>query len=313
MKRFLNIMKTILSLLLGIISFVFIVAYTMLNVTENLMSKENIVNAVKNIDIVELIGEDKKQEVYAILEKADIPTEYIDVMLEDEEVKETLGEYIALSFEYVMSNEEIPEIDENEVTEVLITSFDKVIEEAENHEIEVNTYISEEKQEKIHEKIEYYVPEVVEQIPAVEEFIQNQIDQNSTLTEAKENMAKIEQVIDNIQMIYSYKNLLLIGIILPLVLIIFMKYKNFRFIKWIAFPFLMVAALLKLIYMVIPYVLESQMPSEFSKVEPIIEPTIEAFLSGINQTTLLCFIIGMSLVVIQIAISLYIKKERKKK
>ena len=125
-------MKIILSLLLGIISLILILAYTILNVTENLISKDNIVNTVKNIDIVELIGEDKKQEIYSSLEKADIPTEYIDVMLEDEELKETLGEYIALSFEYVISNREIPNIDENKVTEVLIASFDRVIEEAEN-------------------------------------------------------------------------------------------------------------------------------------------------------------------------------------
>lgn len=302
-------MKIILSLLLGIISLILILAYTILNVTENLISKDNIVNTVKNIDIAELIGEDKKQEIYSSLEKADIPTEYIDVMLEDEELKETLGEYMALSFEYVISNREIPNIDENKVTEVLIASFDRVIEEAENHEITVNTYIPEEKQEKIHEKIEYYVPEVASRIPAIEEFIETQISKNSNLTEAKEKIEKMNLLIDKIKIIYLYKNILIIGIILPLIFIIIMKYKKFRFVKWIAFPFLMAALLLKALYIFVPYVLVSQVSNELSKVEYIIEPTVETFLVGINEAILLYFIIGMSLTIIQIAISLYDKKE----
>lgn len=310
MKKNLNIIKIILSLLLGIVSFVFILAYTMLNVTENLVSKENIINTIKNINIVELIGEDKKQEVYNALEKADIPTEYIDAMLEDEELKETLGEYMALSFEYVISNEKNPEIDENEVTEILISSFDRVVEEAENYEIEVNTYLSEEKQEKIHEKIEYSVPEIVAQIPAVEEFIETQISKNSNLTEAKEKIEKMNQVIDQIQIIYSYKNVVLIGIILPFILIIFMQYKKFKFIKWIAFPFLLTTIFFKSIHMLVPYVLEFRMPSEFSSFESIIEPSIQTFLSDINEIAILCFIIGISLLSIQIVISLCIKKKK---
>lgn len=310
MKKNLNIIKIILSLLLGIVSFVFILAYTMLNVTENLVSKENIINTIKNINIVELIGEDKKQEVYNALEKADIPTEYIDAMLEDEELKETLGEYMALSFEYVISNEKNPEIDENEVTEILISSFDRVVEEAENYEIEVNTYLSEEKQEKIHEKIEYSVPEIVAQIPAVEEFIETQISKNSNLTEAKEKIEKMNQVIDQIQIIYSYKNVVLIGIILPFILIIFMQYKKFKFIKWIASPFLLTTIFFKSIHMLVPYVLEFKMPSEFSSFESIIEPSIQTFLSDINEIAILCFIIGISLLSIQIVISLCIKKKK---
>ena len=313
MKTFLNLIKTTISLILGIVSFIFIILYTMLNTTENLISKENIVNTIKNIDIVEIIGEDNKQEVYAILEKAEIPTEYIDVMLEDEKLKETVGEYVALSFEYVLSDKEIPAIDEEELTNALLESFDKVIDEAENHQIEVSTYLSTKDQELIREKIKYYVPEVVAQIPAAQEFIENQISQDENLLEAQRKLEEFNQMIDKIQVIYSYKNMLLIGALLPLLFIIFMKYKKFNFIKWLSFPFVFAAGFLKLIHMFIPYVIDNELSTEASEILHIIEPSIETFLSGINQAFTNCLIVGILFIIIQVVVSLYLKKREKEK
>lgn len=311
MKLFLGFLKNISALFLGIIVCIFIVIYTFLNTTKELLSKDNIINTVKNVDIVEFIGEDTKQELYRVLEKTEIPTEYIDVMLEDQHLKETVGSYVASSLDFLLSDKEVPKIDENEVTNVLITSFDKVIEEAEKHQIEVQTYISKEKQDKIHEKIEYYVPEVIAQIPVAEEFIKDKINENSDLVEAKRQIEQVEQLIDNIQMVYSYKDILLIVILILMMLIVAIKFKEFKFIKWLIFPLILSASILKFVCVVVPYLMDNYMPSELVKLNSIINPSIQTLLSGINSAVIICFIISICLFIVQIVICLYKRRQEK--
>lgn len=284
--------------------------YTLLNTTENLLSKENIVNTIKNIDIVQLLGEEHKQEIYDVLKKADIPTEYIDSMLEDEQLKETIGEYTALSLDYLLTDKKPPTIDEIEITNILINSFDEALKEAEQHN-ELSAYITEERKEQIHEKIEYYVPEVVDKIPEVEEFIENQMAENSTLADAKQQMEDFEQMLDKIQMIYSYKSVLLIGIIVSMLFIILIKCKEFRFFKWLAYPCIITAVIVGVMNYYVPVVLNKYMPSELSMIESIIIPTIETFLSNLKQATWFYGVLGIIFILAQMWVVVY-KKYRQK-
>lgn len=310
MKLFFSFFKNVLVLFLGLLVSIFIVVFTFLNTTKDIFSKNNIVNTIKGIDIVELVGDDAKQEFYSILEKAEIPTEYIDVMLEDESLKETVGTYVATSLDFMLSGRDIPKIDESEITNVLIKSFDKVIEEAKNHQIEVDTYISKEKQDKIHEKIEYYVPEVISQIPVAEDFIKDKINENSDLVEAKRQIKQVEQLIDNIQMVYSYKDILLIVILIFMMLIVVIKFKEFKFVKWLIFPLILSASILKIVCVVVPYLMDNYMPSELVKLNSIINPSIQVLLSGINVTVIICFAISICLFIVQIIIYLYRRREK---
>lgn len=313
MKRFLSFFKNSLALLLVILTSIFMILYIVLNVSERLISRQNIIDTVKSVDIVDLIGEENKQEIYSILEKANVPTEYIDIIMEDEKIKEEIGEYVSLSLEYMLfEDKKMPVIDEKEITDILITSFDRVIEEAEKYNVEVDNYISKEEQELIHEKIEYYVPEVVEKISVAQDFIEDNVSQSPGFNEVNEKIKQIKKAIDIVELIYSYKNLLLVGVFVPLVLIILLKWRKFRFVKWLAFPFIFVAAFLKVIYEIIPYLLDTKMPSEFYRVEAIIEPSINKFLSGINDWVIFCFVIGVCLVLIQVVISLYIRNKEEK-
>lgn len=313
MKRFLSFFKNSLALLLVILTSIFMILYIGLNVSEKLFSRQNIIDTVKSVDIVDLIGEENKQEIYSILEKANIPTEYIDVIMEDERIKEEIGEYVSLSLEYMLfEDKKMPVIDEKEITGILITSFDRVIEEAEKYNIEVGNYISKEEQELIHKEIENYVPQVVEKISVAQDFIEDKVSQSSGFNEANEKIKQIKKAIDIVELIYSYKNFLLVGVIVPLLLIVLIKREKFRFIKWLAFPFLFVALFLRVIYEFIPYLLNSKMPSEFYKVETIVKPSISKFLSGINDSVLICFVIGLCLVLVQLGISLYIRNKEEK-
>ena len=284
--------------------------YTLLNTTENLLSKENIVNTIKNIDIVQLLGEEHKQEIYDVLKKADIPTEYIDTMLEDEQLKETIGEYTALSLDYLLTDKKPPTIDETEVTNILINSFDEALKEAERHD-EVSTYITEDRKEKIHEKIEYYVPEVIDKIPEVEEFIENQMAENSTLTDAKQQIQDLEQILDKIQLVYRYKSLLLIGIMVPMLCIILIKRKEFQFFKWLAYPCIITAVIVGIMEYYIPVVLNEYMPSDLSMIESILTPTIETFLLNLKQATWFYGILGTIFILLQMWIVVYKKYKQK--
>lgn len=313
MKKIISFLKNVCSLVLVVFASVFMILYVVLNVSEKLISKQNIIDTVKSIDIVDLIGEENKQEIYSILEQANIPTEYIDAIIEDEKIKEQIGEYVSHSLEYMLfEKKEIPIIDEKEITDILIASFDRVVEEAENYDVEVDNYISKEEQELIHANIEYYVPQVVEKISVAQNFIENKLSQSSEFNELSEKIKQIKKAIDIIELIYSYKNILLIGVTVPLVITVLIKRKKFRFIKWVALPFIFVALFLKVIYEVVPYLLKSKMPSDFYKVETFFEPSINGFLLGINDSMLLCFVIGVCLVLVQIGISWYINNKEEK-
>jgi len=303
--NFIEAVKIIFSIVFVCISTSFLFGYSILETSEAIFKEENIVNTIKNIDIVELIGEEKKQEIYAILEKAEIPTEYIDAMLEDEELKEQIGKYVVSSMNYLQSLEEMPEVDAEEVTNLLTKTFDRVIEEAENHNIEVSTYISKEKQNIIHEKIEYYVPEIIEKIPEIQKAIEDKIYGSSEYQELQSKIKQFEEYMNIINKIYEYKWILLVITIIPLMIIVIMKWKGFKFIKWLAFPPILVATLLKVVTLVTPIAITEILTNEGEKLKSIVSPSIELLLSNMNSLIITYFEVGLAIILIQIGVTIY--------
>lgn len=303
--NFIESIKIIFSIVFVCISTSFLFGYSILETSEDIFKEENIVNTIKNIDIVELIGEEKKQEIYAILEKAEIPMEYIDAMLEDEELKEQIGKYAVSSMKHLQSLEKMPEVDAEEATNLLTKTFDKVIVEAENHNIEVDTYISKEKQNIIHEKIEYYVPEIIEKIPEIQTAIENKIYGSSEYQKLQSKIKQIEKYMNIINKIYEYKWILLVITIIPLIIIVIMKWKDFKFIKWLALPPIFVVALLKVTTLIIPIAIAEILTNEGEKLKSIISPSIELLLSNMNGLMVIYFEVGLAIILIQIGVTIY--------
>ena len=165
MKKFLKSLLVILVMILTIIS---LFAYTVIDSTEVFFSEENITDMIKRIDITEILGEEVKNKIYETLEKTGMPSEYADYVLESDEFKEYVGQYISEGIEYVIYDKELPKLDEKETTEMLVASFNIVIEKANQNGIVVDQYITKEEQAKIVEKIEVYTPEVIEKILEIE-------------------------------------------------------------------------------------------------------------------------------------------------
>lgn len=307
MKKFglviLSIVKYICVFIFIIISFVFMGSYSILESTKQFVSEDNLTNMIKNIDIIEIIGNERKQELYDVLEKTGIPTEYADLMFEDDTLKEYIGSYAATSIGYLVGTEELPKIDEKEITDVLIESFDRVIEEAENHDIQVATYIPENQQEQIRTEIKHYVPEFVDKIPEAEEFIENKINENEKLSDTKRKLEQAELYMKRFQMVYRNRAILLVGAAVAMGLIILLKRKKLGFFKWIAIPFILVFTLFKSMHFVIDQILLKKIPSDLSMFSSI----TDSFLSLIDGKALIYLIIGVILILIQVIVFIYRK------
>lgn len=301
--------KIIISIVLVCIATGLLFGYSILTASEEIFQEENIINTIKNIDIVELIGEEKKQEIYDILEKTEIPTEYIDAMLEDEQLKEKIGEYVVSSMNYLGSLEEAPALDATEVTNLLITTFDRVVGEAESYGIEVDSYISEEKQEVIHEKIEYYVPEIIEEIPEIQTVVEEKLNESSEYQEFETKMNQFKEFMNIVNKIYEYKLVLLLATIIPFGIIIIMKWKKFKFVKWFIFPVLFMSIGLKLVTYILPSIIDKVLTGNLSKMESIISPSIDVIISNMNNLAVTYFEISVAILLIQVGITIYKKTQ----
>lgn len=298
----------IFTVFLTFISIFGLFGYSILETTEDLLKEENIISTIKSIDIIDFVGKDNIEEIYSILEKAKIPTEYIDLMLEDEDLKEQIGKYAIKTIEYVTSLEDMPEIKEDEVSEFLITTFDKVIIEVENHNINVSTYITKEEQQKIHEEINHYVPEIIENIPEIEKLIEEKIYGSDEYKEIEKKKEQIEKVITIIKQIYEYKWLLLVLTIIPIGLIIIIKRKELKFIKWLSLPPLCVATILRIIIEIMPLIIDEMITEE--KLKMIIAPSLELLSINMRNLSNLYFELGLAIIIIQIGVTIYKRTQK---
>ena len=314
MKAIGRFFGTLITIILVFTSLICLLASIFLTSTKNILSTDIVTDMVKQIDFKELMGEQVHEEISSVLEQAGIPSEYVDYILEDEELKEYMGNYMAEGLDYILYEKELPVISEQEVTDLLSNSFDQVIIELENHNIEVSTYLTKEQQAEVHEKIEIYVPQVVEKIPEVESLIEDKISENEEVQNAKQKLEELRDLNEKIQFVYQMQPTILLLAILQLALIIVLKRKNFRFIKWLFLPFMALAVILGILNAKAPTLVQQYYPEEMGFMRSFIDSTLNSILGVWKQSAQIYFILAILLVVAQITVigvSIYKNRRRK--
>ncbi len=307
---FIGIIVTILV----VASSILLLAHTFLASTRNILSTDIVTEMVKQIDFKELMGENVQNEISSILEETGIPSEYVDYILENEELKEYIGNYMAEGLDYILYDKELPVISEQEITKLLSNSFDQVIYELENHNIEVSTYLTKEQQEEVHQKIEVYVPKIVEKIPEVETLIENKVSENGKAQEIKQKLEQLRDTLEKVQFIYDMQPTIMLFAILLLALIVVLKREKFRFIKWVGLSFVMTSIVLGLLNAKIPSLVQQYYPNEVGFMRSFVDSTLNAIFRVWKQNAQIYFIIAILLIILQIVvIALSVYKNRRQK
>lgn len=302
MKVIGHFFATLITIILVFTSVISLLASTFLTSTKNILSTDIVTDIVKQIDFKELMGEQVYGEISSVLEQTGIPNDYLDYVLENEELKEYMGTYMAEGLDYILYEKEPPVISEQEVTNLLLSSFDQVITELENHNIEVSTYLTKEQQEQVHQQIEIYVPQVVEKIPEVESLIEDKISENEEVQEARKKLEELRDLNEKVQFVYQMQPTILLLAILQLALIVVLKRKNFRFIKWLFLPFMSLAIILGLLVAKIPPLVQQYYPEEMGFLKSFIDSTLNSIFGVWRQNAQIYFILAILLVVAQITV-----------
>ncbi|MDE5539537.1 MAG: hypothetical protein K2J20_03525 [Bacilli bacterium] len=302
MKIIGRIISTILVVILSLLSTVSLLSFTMLNSTEDFLSTDFVKEVVKNVDFNELMGDKVEQEVEVLLEKTGIPKEYVNEVLESEELKEYMGTYISESLDYVLYGKELPTITGSELSNVLSNSFNQVITELEKNNINVSEHLSKEQQEKIHEQINVYAPQIAEKIPDAEAFVKDKISNTSEYQEMQKAIDEYNNLMAKVKQIYSYKFAVLIATIVMLCLIVLLKLKKLRFIKFLCIPFLLCAISLKVILVKMPFYVKAYYPAELNFIKTFVDNTLASIYKIWSQYANVYLIITILLIVAQIIV-----------
>ncbi len=304
MKAISRIFAQILVLILIITTSISLFLLAGLNSTEHLFSKQNIINTVKNLDMKQLMGDQIQTEIYDLLEQTGLPKDYVDYILENEEVKEYLGKYVAEGMDYILYEKEPPVLSAEELTITISNSFDYAINQLESHNIDVSEYLTKEDQITIHQKIETITPKIVEKIPEAETFVENIISQNENAQMAKQKLEEFRTIMKIIQKVYQYKFLLIIGIIVQLALIVLLKINQFHFIKWLMIPFITISLALSALYHYIPILVQQYYPQELEPIRIYIDEMLNSIYKIWQNHSIFYFIVFVLLIIFQIVICL---------
>ncbi len=304
----------IIVMILIITSCISLLTFTFLSSTKDIISKETIVELVKEIDFIELMGEKAYNEIVSILEQIGIPSDYIDYILENESLKEYMGNYIAEEVSSILYDKELPVISEQELANLLSNGLDQVVIELENQQIEVSTYLTEERQEQIHEKIKIYVPEIVAKIPEVERLIETKISGKEEVQEGKRKLEQLREINKKVQFVYQMQPTIFLLSILQFALIVVCRRKRFRFIKWVCLSFLLTSIILGLLSKKVPALIQQHYPEEIEFIKTFIDNTCNSIFEVWKQNAQIYFIIAISLIILQIIVIFFsIYKNRRQK
>lgn len=243
MKYILNFFGSILCFIIGFIVATLLFALSMMNSTEFLVKEDMVKKLVMDIEIKNLIGEESFEEITASLEKSGIPKEYVNYVIENEEIKEYLGDYASNAVNYILYEKDLPVIESKELTELLIKSFDSVVARVNDNQINVDKKVTDNEIKKVHDSINKYVPKIVDQIPDIKELAGEELKDNQDYQNSREQINQFVNVLENIKKGYDYKYVLVILIIVGLALMLLIKFKSPKLLNWLWRPFVTAAIL----------------------------------------------------------------------
>lgn len=209
----------------------------------------------------------------------------------------------------MLGSKEIPTINEKDFSNILHETFDTVVKEVENNNVQMNEYLSGENQKKVHEKIDEYVPKIIEELPEAEDFISEKINENETISETQKEYYEMQKNIETFQNIYQKRNLFLISIIIIIIIIIALKWKNLRFIGWFIFLSILCSINFLLIAKIISFVFSNYLPSDNLALKNIMTPSIKLLEKSYLNAFIITFILTILLIGIKIGIMIYKRKK----
>ena len=165
----------------------------------------------------------------------------------------------------------------------------------------------------VHEKIDEYVPQIIEQLPEAEDFISEKINENETISETRNEFYEMQKNIETFQNIYQKRNLFLISIIILIIIITALKFTKLKFIGWFIFLGILCSFNFLLISNIISLVFSNYLSYDMIALKNIIEPSIQLLESSYLNAFVMSFLLTILLISINIGSMIYKKKQLNKK
>ncbi len=293
-------------ILFVITTFMSLLLLTLIGSTQLLFAKKNMIELVKQVDFRELIGYQVEDDIYQLLEQAGLPSQYVDYIIEDQNVREYIGTYLAEGMESLLYKKAPATIDSNELYNVFIESMNQAFITFEEDTIE-EEHLTKQDQQRIHQKLEYYVPKIAEKIPSFETLLETKVIETTKNKELKQ----MKLTIQTLQNFYKWKPILSIFILLQLFLIFLLKIRNFKYIKWFMAPFLLTGIALYYFKMQLPPLIRHYFPRNLVFMKDFLEQTMQTIYTSWDRTILICVSLSALFLLLQFLIHfVQIQQER---
>ncbi len=285
-------------ILLVITTFLSLLLLTLIGSTQLLFAQKNMIELVKQVDFRELIGYQVEDDIYQLLEQAGLPSQYVDYIIEDQNVREYIGTYLAEGMESLFYRKEPTTIDSNELYNVFVKSMDQAFISYEEDIIEEDEHLTKQDQQRIHQKLEYYAPKIAEKIPSFETLIETKFIE----TTKNKELDQMKLTIRMLQNFYKWKPILSVFVLLQLFLIFLLKIKNFKYIKWFMVPFLITGVALYYFKMQLPSLMTHYFPKNLAFMQNFLEQTMQIIYTSWDRTILICFSLSVLFLMLQFLI-----------
>lgn len=236
MKKFLNILGIIGSVILTVILTFLIFAYVLVLNVKIAVSKNGISNMLKNIDVVETLKSidegDAWEDFKELSNEIGLTEEQFEEILNSENIKDEIGNFINKIIDSVTSSSKITitKAELDNFINIAINEYNKVSEEkiSENDKLEILNSLS---------------PEIIEEI--------NEELRDISFTENDEN-DYVEIV--NKTLFDNYSLIILLVIMLMILLIALFRFSYYKWIPYVVSSFMIVGLLTLLIAVGISYI-----------------------------------------------------------
>ncbi len=312
MKYILNFFGSLLCIIISWIVVVSLTALTMMNSTEFLVNDDIVKNLIMDVDIKHLVGEDSFKEINDLLEDSGIPKEYVDYVIEDKDIKEYLGTYASKAVDYVLYEKDLPVVDEKELTNLLINSFDKVVADVNSNKLDIDKKVSDKDIKKVHNTINKYVPKIVKQIPEVENLVDDKLENNKDYKQTRERIDEFTKIIEEVKKSYNYKYVLIITVIVGLALITLIKFKSPRLINWLWSPFVTTFVLCLFLIFEFKTLMNYFFPAELEFLRTFIDNNINRMCDIWQRDAIIYLIIIILLIILKIVMTVVKHKKENK-
>ncbi len=283
--------------LLMITTYFSLLLLTFIGSTQLMLSKENIIELSTQIEFREFVGFKVEDEIYQLLEQTGLPSSYVDYIIEEKNFKQYIGNYMADSMESLLYRKEHTEIDDKELKNILLSGFDQAIDVLEEQN-ETNI-MSTNDQQRIRQKMEYFVPKIAKKIPKFETVLQNK-----ALEDGNKALKNTQAVIQILQKLYQWKFVLSISILVQLGFIFLLKINKFHYMKWFMMPFLATGGTLFYAKYQLPSLIEHHFPKNLTFMKEAFEYAMNSIYSSWDRTIIICFALCILFIILQILIHL---------